>query len=59
MLLVFGIRPKASESRTVYLVGTNYNKIVSEASTLLDDEAAYQRCRKPLTHMAMDWLAEG
>ena len=36
-------RPEALESGTVHLVGTNYNKIVNEVSTLLDDEAAYQR----------------
>lgn len=36
-------RPEALESGTVHLVGTSYNKIVNEVSTLLDDEAAYQR----------------
>ena len=36
-------RPEALESGTVHLVGTNYNKIVNGVSTLLDDEAAYQR----------------
>lgn len=36
-------RPEALESGTVHLVGTNYDKIVSEVSTLLDDDAAYQR----------------
>lgn len=36
-------RPEALESGTVHLVGTNYDKIVREVSTLLDDEAAYQR----------------
>lgn len=36
-------RPEALESGTVHLVGTNYNKIVSEVSTLLDDTDAYQR----------------
>ena len=36
-------RPEALESGTVHLVGTNYDKIVNEVSTLLDDEAAYQR----------------
>ncbi len=36
-------RPEALESGTVHLVGTNYDKIMNEVSTLLDDEAAYQR----------------
>ena len=36
-------RPEALESGTVHLVGTNYDKIVNEVSTLLDDEVAYQR----------------
>ena len=36
-------RPEALESGTVHLVGTNYDKIVEEVSTLLDDAAAYQR----------------
>ena len=36
-------RPEALESGTVHLVGTNYDKIVEEVSTLLDDAKAYQR----------------
>lgn len=36
-------RPEALESGTVHLVGTDYDKIVNEVSTLLDDEIAYQR----------------
>lgn len=36
-------RPEALESGTVHLVGTNYDKIVNEVSTLLDDEEAYLR----------------
>lgn len=36
-------RPEALESGTVHLVGTNYEKIVGEVSTLLDDNEAYQR----------------
>lgn len=36
-------RPEALESGTVHLVGTNYDKIVSEVSTLLDDAAAYDK----------------
>lgn len=34
-------RPEALASGTVHLVGTDYNKIVNEVSTLLDDEEAY------------------
>ena len=36
-------RPEALESGTVHLVGTNYDLIVSEVSTLLDDTAAYEK----------------
>lgn len=36
-------RPEALESGTVHLVGTDYDKIMNEVSTLLDDAAAYQR----------------
>jgi len=36
-------RPEALESGTVHLVGINYDKIVSEVSTLLDDAAAYDK----------------
>ena len=36
-------RPEALESGTVHLVGTNYEKIVTEVSTLLDDAEAYER----------------
>lgn len=39
-------RPEALESGTVHLVGTNYNKIVSEVSTLLDDSIAYEKMSK-------------
>ena len=34
-------RPEALSSGTVHLVGTNYNKIISEVSALLDDSEAY------------------
>ena len=34
-------RPEALESGTVHLVGTNYSKIMSEVSALLDDPSAY------------------
>lgn len=36
-------RPEALESGTVHLVGTDYNKIVTEVSILLEDEDAYKR----------------
>lgn len=39
-------RPEALESGTVHLVGTNYAKIVSEVSTLLDDAVAYEKMSK-------------
>lgn len=36
-------RPEALESGTVHLVGTNYDKIIGEVSTLLDDAVAYRK----------------
>lgn len=36
-------RPEALESGTVHLVGTNYDKIVNEVSTLLNDAEAYRK----------------
>ena len=39
-------RPEALESGTVHLVGTNYDKIVEEVSTLLDDAVAYEKMSK-------------
>ena len=39
-------RPEALESGTVHLVGTDYDKIVNEVSTLLDDSKAYERMSK-------------
>ncbi len=39
-------RPEALESGTVHLVGTNYDKIVNEVSTLLDDAEAYEKMSK-------------
>ena len=36
-------RPEALESGTVHLVGTNYDKIIEEVCTLLDDAEAYQK----------------
>ena len=35
-------RPEALKSGTVHLVGTDYDKIMTEVSTLLDDVAAYE-----------------
>lgn len=39
-------RPEALEAGTVKLVGTDYNKIVSEVSALLDDQAHYDTMSK-------------
>jgi len=39
-------RPEALKSGTVHLVGTNHDLIVSEVSTLLDDEDAYEKMSK-------------
>ena len=39
-------RPEALESGTVHLVGADYDKIVNEVSTLLDDPASYERMSK-------------
>jgi len=39
-------RPEALASGTVHLVGTDYDKIVSEVSTLLDDDDAYEKMSK-------------
>ena len=39
-------RPEALASGTVHLVGTDYEKIVNEVSTLLDDAAAYEAMSK-------------
>lgn len=36
-------RPEALTSGTVHLVGTDYDRIVTEVSTLLDDTAAYEK----------------
>jgi len=36
-------RPEALESGTVHLVGTNYDKIVNEVGTLLDNAEAYNQ----------------
>ena len=39
-------RPEALTSGTVHLVGTDYNKIINEVSTLLDDREAYEKMSK-------------
>lgn len=39
-------RPEALASGTVHLVGTNYDKIMEEVSTLLDDKEAYEKMSK-------------
>ena len=39
-------RPEALVSGTVHLVGTDYDKIMNEVSTLLDDAAAYEKMSK-------------
>ena len=39
-------RPEALDSGTVKLVCTNYDMIVNEVSSLLDDEAAYEKMSK-------------
>ena len=36
-------RPEALESGTVHLVGTDYDKIMNEVSTLLEDDEAYAK----------------
>ena len=36
-------RPEALASGTVHLVGTDYDRIVNEVSTLLDDASAYEK----------------
>ena len=39
-------RPEALASGTVHLVGTDYDKIVNEVSTLLEDQEAYNKMSK-------------
>lgn len=39
-------RPEALASGTVRLVGTDYNKIIKEVSTLLEDQETYQKMSK-------------
>ena len=39
-------RPEALEAGTVKLVGTDFNKIVTEVSMLLEDDNAYEKMSK-------------
>ena len=39
-------RPEALNAGTVKLVGTDYNKIVNEVSSLIDEKAAYEKMSK-------------
>lgn len=39
-------RPEALNAGTVKLVGTDYNKIVNEVSSLIDDKTAYEKMSK-------------
>jgi UDP-N-acetylglucosamine 2-epimerase (non-hydrolysing) len=39
-------RPEVLDAGTVKLVGTDYNKIVNEVSSLIDDKAAYEKMSK-------------
>lgn len=41
-------RPEALSSGTVHLVGTDYNKIMTEVSTLLDNTEAYEKMSKAI-----------
>lgn len=41
-------RPEALDAGTVKLVGTDYDKIVSEVSSLIDDETAYEKMSKAM-----------
>ena len=41
-------RPEALDAGTVKLVGTDYNKIVNEVSSLIDDKAAYEKMSKAI-----------
>lgn len=41
-------RPEALSSGTVHLVGTDYDMIMNEVGTLLDDKAAYEKMSKAI-----------
>ena len=47
-LVLTAERPEALDAGTVKLVGTDYNKIVSEVSILLDDASAYEQMSKAI-----------
>ena len=51
-------RPEALDAGTVKLVGTDYNKIVNEVSSLIDDKAAYEKMSKAVNPYG-DGLARG
>ena len=51
-------RPEALNAGTVKLVGTDYNKIVNEVSSLIDDKAAYEKMSKAV-NLYGDGLACG
>ena len=51
-------RPEALNAGTVKLVGTDYNKIVNEVSSLIDDKAAYEKMSKAVNPYG-DGLAFG
>lgn len=51
-------RPEALDAGTVKLVGTDYNKIVNEVSSLIDDKAAYEKMSKAV-NLYGDGLACG
>jgi len=51
-------RPEALDAGTVHLVGTDYDKIVNEVSTLLDDPVAYEKMSKAVNPYG-DGLAAG
>lgn len=48
-------RPEALEAGTVKLVGTNYDKIVSEVSCLLDDAEYYETMSKAVNPYGDGW----
>lgn len=41
-------RPEALASGTVHLVGTDYDKIINEVSTLLENDSAYEKMSKAI-----------
>lgn len=48
-------RPEALSSGTVHLVGTDYNRIIDEVSTLLDDADAYNKMSKAVNPYGDDY----